>query len=89
MTLPVCGEKVIPELPLPIPRAGIPKGTAGAVFLLISRHPRAARASQPPTPIASSWSGRLGSKGVAADKQKVEGEVEVERRGVVSCRGSG
>lgn len=40
------------------------------MFLLISRHPRAAPASQPPTVIASSWSGRLGSKGVAADNQK-------------------
>jgi len=70
MTYSNCREKVVPELPLPIPRAGIPKGTAGTAFLLISRHPRAARASQPPTPIARSWSGRLGSKGMAADKQK-------------------
>ncbi len=65
--------RLIVGLPLHIPRAGIRKGTAGAGFLPISRHPRAARASQPPTPIASSWSGRLGSKGVAADKQKLRG----------------
>ena len=69
MTYPDQSGKAILELPLPIPRAGIPKGVAGAAILLISRHPHAARASQPPTPVASSWSGRLESKGVAAEEK--------------------
>src|SRR5450830_1186336 len=72
MSTPVWGcVRTVAPIPLGIPRAGIPKGIAKAVFALYHRPSRAEPASQPPPPnklYEGGW--------------EVEGEVVVKEKNV-------
>ena len=68
------------SIPLGIPRAGRGKGIAGACFSLVSRHPLAARNSQPPPPNKLSEGGwEFNGWRLISEKRTENDEGEVNR----------
>lgn len=78
MSTPVRGVKVtLAAIPLGIPRVGIPKGIAKAVFSLYHRLCRAELDSQPPSPNKLSKGGwELEAEVVVKEKNKEKNKTE-------------